>query len=58
MKERLNTFFIDMTVEKGGRFRLNGEPIDISNMQSMDIHIEGGIVSIKTVESRSFSFGD
>lgn len=48
--ETLNTFTIDMTQEKGNRFRLNGEPIDISNMQTMDIHIEGGEVRIQTTE--------
>ena len=42
----LNTFIIDMTQEKGNRFRMNGEPIDISHIQTMDIHIEGGIGSV------------
>lgn len=57
-QERLNTFVIDMTAEKGNQIRLNGESIDISNMQSMDIHIEKGTASIKTVNSRNLSFGD
>lgn len=58
MKEDLKTFVIDMTAESGNRFRLNGEPIDISNVQSMDIHIESGIATIKTVELKVFSFGN
>lgn len=49
----LNTFIIDMTQEKGNRFRLNGEPIDISNVQTMDIHIEGGQVQIRTTELKN-----
>jgi len=49
----LNTFVIDMTQEKGNRFRLNGEPIDISNVQTMDIHIEGGQVQIRTTELKN-----
>lgn len=49
----LNTFIIDMTQEKGNRFRLNGEPIDISNIQTMDIHIEGGQVQIRTTELKN-----
>ena len=55
--ETLNTFTIDMTKEKGERFRLNGEPIDISNMNSMDIHIEGGEVSIQTTETKVMKLG-
>ena len=49
----LNTFIIDMTQEKGNRFRLNGEPVDISHMQTMDIHIEGGQVQIRTTELKN-----
>lgn len=49
----LNTFIIDMTQEKGNRFRMNGEPIDISNVQTMDIHIEGGQVQIRTTELKN-----
>lgn len=49
----LNTFIIDMTQEKGNRFRLNGEPIDISNVQTMDIHIECGQVQIRTTELKN-----
>lgn len=49
----LNTFVIDMTQEKENRFRLNGEPIDISNIQTMDIHIEGGQVQIRTTELKN-----
>lgn len=55
--ETLNTFSIDMRREKGGRFLLNGEPIDISNMQMMDIHIEGGEVQIQTTESKVMKLG-
>ena len=55
--ETLNTFTIDMTQEKGNRFRLNGEPIDISNMNSMDIHIESGEVSIQTTETKAMKLG-
>lgn len=55
--EILNTFSIDMTREKGDRFRLNGEPIDISNMKSMDIHIEGGEVRIQTTECKNMKLG-
>lgn len=55
--ETLNTFTIDMAQEKGNRFRLNGEPIDISNMQTMDIHIEGGEVQIRTTELKSMKLG-
>lgn len=55
--ETLNTFTIDMTQEKGKRFRLNGEPIDISNMNSMDIHIESGEVSIQTTETKVMKLG-
>lgn len=55
--ETLNTFTIDMTQEKGNRFRLNGEPIDISNMNSMDIHIESGEVSIQTTETKVMKLG-
>lgn len=55
--ETLNTFTIDMTQEKGNRFRLNGEPIDISNMQTMDIHIEGGEVQIRTTELKVMKLG-
>lgn len=55
--ETLNTFTIDMTQEKGNRFRLNGEPIDISNMNSMDIHIESGEVSIQTTETNVMKLG-
>lgn len=55
--ETLNTFTIDMTREKGERFRLNGEPIDISNMQTMDIHIEGGEVSIQTTKTKAMKLG-
>ena len=49
----LNTFVIDMTQEKENRFRLNGEPIDISHIQTMDIHIEGGQVQIRTTELKN-----
>lgn len=55
--ETLNTFTIDMTQEKGNRFRLNGEPIDISNMQTMDIHIEGGEIRIQTTELKVMKLG-
>lgn len=55
--ETLNTFTIDMTQEKGNRFRLNDEPLDISNMQKMDIHIEGGEVQIQTTELKSMKLG-
>lgn len=55
--ETLNTFIIDMTREKGERFRLNGEPIDISNMKTMDIHIESGEVSIQTTETKVMKLG-
>lgn len=55
--ETLNTFTIDMTQEKGNRFRLNDEPLDISNMQTMDIHIEGGEVQIQTTELKSMKLG-
>ena len=55
--ETLNTFIIDMTREKGERFRLNGEPIDTSNMKTMDIHIEGGEVSIQTTETKVMKLG-
>ena len=51
--EDLNTFIIDMTQEKGNRFRLNGEPIDISHIQTMDIHIECGQVQIRTTELKN-----
>lgn len=54
----LNTFIIDMTQEKGNRFRLNGEPIDISNIQTMDIHIEGGQVQIRTTELKNTRLGN
>lgn len=54
----LNTFIIDMTQEKGNRFRLNGEPIDISNIQTMDIHIEGGQVQIRTTELKNMRLGN
>lgn len=56
--ESLNTFIIDMTQEKGSRFRLNGEPIDISKVQTMDIHIEGGMVQIRTVELKNMKLGN
>lgn len=56
--ENLNTFVIDMTQEKGNRFRLNGEPIDISKVQTMDIHIEGGMVQIRTVELKNMKLGN
>lgn len=55
--ETLNTFTIDMTREKGNRFRLNGEPIDTSNMQTMDIHIEGGEAQIRTTELKNMKLG-
>lgn len=55
--ETLNTFTIDMTMEKGERFRLNGEPIDTSNMQTMDIHIEGGEAQIRTTELKNMKLG-
>lgn len=55
--ETLNTFTIDMTREKGDRFRLNGEPIDISNMNTMDIHIERGEVRIQTTECKNMKLG-
>lgn len=55
--ETLNTFTIDMTQEKGNRFRLNGEPIDTSNMKTMDIHIESGEVSIQTTETKVMKLG-
>lgn len=55
--ETLNTFIIDMTREKGERFWLNGEPIDASNMKTMDIHIEGGEVSIQTTETKVMKLG-
>lgn len=54
----LNTFIIDMTQEKGNRFRLNGEPIDISNVQTMDIHIEGGQVQIRTTKLKNMRLGN
>lgn len=56
--ESLNTFVIDMTQEKGNRFRLNGEPIDISHVQTMDIHIEAGSVQIRTVELKNMKLGN
>lgn len=56
--EPLNTLIIDMTQEKGNRFRINGEPIDMSQMEILDIHIEGQTAIIKTVENRIMSFGD
>ncbi len=56
--ESLNTFIIDMTQEKGNRFRLNGEPIDISKVQTMDIHIERGEVQIRTVELKNMKLGN
>lgn len=56
--ESLNTLIIDMTQEKGNRFWINGEPIDMSQMESLDIHIEGQTAIIKTVENRIMSFGD
>lgn len=55
--ESLNTLVIDMTQEKGNRFRINGEPVDMSGMESLDIHIEGQTAIIKTVEHKFFSFG-
>lgn len=55
--ETLNTFTIDMTREKGERFRLNGEPIDISKILTMDIHIESGEVSIQTTETKVMKLG-
>ncbi len=51
--ETLTIFTIDMTQEKGNRFRLNGEPIDISDMKTMDIHIEGGEAKIRTTELKN-----
>ena len=54
----LNTFIIDMTQEKENRFRLNGEPIDISHIQTMDIHIEGGQVQIRTTELKNMRLGN
>lgn len=54
----LNTFVIDMTQEKGNQFRLNGEPIDISNIQTMDIHIECGQVQIRTTELKNMRLGN
>lgn len=56
--ESLNTLIIDMNQEKGNRFRINGEPIDMSQMESLDIHIEVQTVIIKTTEHRIMSFGD
>lgn len=56
--ENLNTFVIDMTQEEGNQFRLNGEPIDISNIQTMDIHIELGEVQIRTVELKNMKLGN
>lgn len=55
--ETLNTFAIDMTREKGERFRLNGEPIDTSQILTMDIHIESGEVSIQTTETKVMKLG-
>lgn len=55
--ETLNTFTIDMAQEKGNRFRLNGEPIDISKILTMDIHIESGEVSIQTTETKVMKLG-
>ena len=55
--ETLNTFTIDMTQEKGNRFRLNGEPIDTSQILTMDIHIESGEVSIQTTETKVMKLG-
>lgn len=55
--ETLNTFTIDMTREKGERFRLNGEPIDTSKILTMDIHIESGEVSIQTTETKVMKLG-
>lgn len=54
----LNTFVIDMTQEKENRFRLNGEPIDISHIQTMDIHIESGQVQIRTTELKNMRLGN
>lgn len=53
--ETLTTFSIDMTREKGDRFRLNGEPIDTSNIKSMNIHIEEGKVHIQTTEFKTMN---
>lgn len=55
--EPLNTFVIDMTQEKGNRFRINGDPIDVSNMERMDIHISEQTVIIKTTENGIFHLG-
>ncbi len=56
--EPLNTLVIDMTQENDNKFRINGQPIDMSQMESLDIHIERQTAIIKTVEKRIMSFGD
>lgn len=55
--ETLSTFTIDMTREKEERFRLNGEPIDTSNIQTMDIHIERGEAQIRTTTLKNMKLG-
>lgn len=55
--ETLNTFSIDMTRDKCERFKLNGEPIDVSEIQTMDIHIEGGEVQIRTETLKNMKLG-
>lgn len=52
----LNTLVIDMSQEKENRFQINGEPIDMSRMESIDIHIESGTAVIKTIENRVMNF--
>lgn len=56
--EDLSTFVIDMTQEKENQFRLNGEPIDISHIQTMDIHIQCGQVQIRTTELKNMRLGN
>lgn len=51
--EELKTFVIDMTAEEGNKFRLNGEAIDPLYIQSIDIHLEGGMATIETVRRRN-----
>lgn len=51
--EELKTFVIDMTAEEGNKFRINGEAIDPLYIQSIDIHLEGGMATIETVRRRN-----
>lgn len=55
--ETLNAFSIDMARDKEERFKLNGNPIDASEIQTMDIHIEGGEVQIRTTTLKNMKLG-